>query len=51
MKKSNSSGSPVNHQSEHYVNGFQQEKKQAKRYVLTVLKDGEYEPLTNDEMD
>ena len=28
-----------------------QEKKQAKRYVLTVLKDGEYEPLTNEEMD
>jgi len=27
------------------------EKKQAKRYVLTILKDGEYKPLTNSEMD
>jgi hypothetical protein len=27
------------------------EKKQSKRFVLTILKDGEYFPMTNDEMD
>ena len=28
-----------------------QEKKQAKKYVLTILKDGSWEPLTNEEME
>lgn len=45
LNRNYSSGSPIN-ESHNLL-----EKKTAKRYVLTTLKDGEYEPLSLEELD